>query len=264
MRLSLSILVLVGFRWSEAALPPLPEHARVQMAQVVATGVVRRVNSSLVSEKGEPLPATFSLETSRGPVFRVVECAMNVESLEKGSTDLTQDDFLFNYRHILLPRGMVGATGQHRGIEEGSKVRVFATIVGERDAAWATTTFRLVEPNGIEIIDQATSTTTESPFRRPPIKHSQRGWLDGTYEVVRTLTKDDCPWLDADIPKGTRVTIFHGHTYGVISRSGVAVTMGAAGDTPFFEVPRDALSASDSEDHPWSMASDDDDQGELR
>ena len=81
--------------------------SRLDVEQFVERGeditfadAVRRVNSSLVSEKGEPLPATFSLETSRGPVFRVVECAMNVESLEKGSTDLTQDDFLFNYRHI--------------------------------------------------------------------------------------------------------------------------------------------------------------------
>lgn len=56
----------------------------------------------------------------------------------------------------------------------------------------------------------------------------------------RPVTKEECPWLGSSLPKGKTVYRFSGHTYGVISSDGVAVTE-VADKTPFFEVPKDAV-----------------------
>ena len=60
------------------------------------------------------------------------------------------------------------------------------------------------------------------------------------YELKRDVTKKECPWLDKDIPKGTVLFSYEGSTYGVISFSGVAVTLKSE-ELESFEVPKDAV-----------------------
>lgn len=56
----------------------------------------------------------------------------------------------------------------------------------------------------------------------------------------RVITQMECPWLDVDIPAGTQLWTYDGHSYGCVSPGGVAVTAKAA-ETPFFEIPKDAI-----------------------
>ena len=58
--------------------------------------------------------------------------------------------------------------------------------------------------------------------------------------ITRTLTTEECPWLDEPIAEGTVVWSFRGYTYGCITPSGVAVSA-VRGEHPFFEVPLDAV-----------------------
>jgi hypothetical protein len=58
--------------------------------------------------------------------------------------------------------------------------------------------------------------------------------------VTRTVTTDECDWLEQDIQKGQIVFVFTGCTYGAIN-SGIAVSLTGAHDNPFFELPQDAL-----------------------
>lgn len=60
-------------------------------------------------------------------------------------------------------------------------------------------------------------------------------------EITRDITKAEQPWMDAGeiVKAGEVVYEFHGCTYGCIG-SGVAVSR-ERGQTPFFEVPRDAV-----------------------
>jgi len=58
-------------------------------------------------------------------------------------------------------------------------------------------------------------------------------------KTTRTITKQECHWLDADIPVGTTVHEFTGCTYGCIG-DGIAVSL-EEGKTPFFEIPADAV-----------------------
>lgn len=60
-----------------------------------------------------------------------------------------------------------------------------------------------------------------------------------TYTVTRSVPKKECPWLDRDIEVGEKVYEYLGCTYGCIS-SGQAVSF-EPGKTPFFEIPRNAL-----------------------
>ena len=57
-----------------------------------------------------------------------------------------------------------------------------------------------------------------------------------TYEVIREISKEDWPWLDSDIPEGSKLYRYYGHTYGCISFSGMAETW-EKDKEPFFEVP---------------------------
>jgi hypothetical protein len=59
----------------------------------------------------------------------------------------------------------------------------------------------------------------------------------------RDVTKTECPWLDEDLPAGLEVHQYNGCTYGCVG-AGVAVTMSPQ-QTPFFEVPRDAVTNGD-------------------
>ncbi len=61
--------------------------------------------------------------------------------------------------------------------------------------------------------------------------------------LTRDVTQMECPWLDRDLPKGTNVWSYHGYDYGVVSSKGVAVTAKEA-ETPFFEIPSDAITRS--------------------
>jgi hypothetical protein len=62
------------------------------------------------------------------------------------------------------------------------------------------------------------------------------------------LTKDvfviECPWLDRDMLKGEVVWSYEGCTYGCVSSNGRAVSL-IDGETPFFELPRNALKRAD-------------------
>lgn len=62
----------------------------------------------------------------------------------------------------------------------------------------------------------------------------------GERYLNRDVTPKECPWLARTIRAGERVYDYHGCTYGCIA-SGRAVTF-EDGKTPFFELPRDALS----------------------
>ena len=59
--------------------------------------------------------------------------------------------------------------------------------------------------------------------------------------VTRSVTPKECPWLDETIPEGTEIFKYTGYDYGCISSSGTAVGF-ADGETPFFEIPNNALS----------------------
>lgn len=58
--------------------------------------------------------------------------------------------------------------------------------------------------------------------------------------LTRPVTRAECPWLDFDYPAGAIVYAYSGATYGCVSPSGRAVTE-KDGETPFVELPRDAL-----------------------
>jgi len=58
--------------------------------------------------------------------------------------------------------------------------------------------------------------------------------------LTRDVTQNECPWLDADLPKGTTVWSYDGYTYHVVSPAGIAVSAKAA-EMPFFEIPADAV-----------------------
>lgn len=60
--------------------------------------------------------------------------------------------------------------------------------------------------------------------------------------LTRDVTTAECPWLDADLPAGDLLFIYPGYTYGAI-RDGMPLTR-EPGETPFFEVPRDAIGAA--------------------
>jgi hypothetical protein len=61
----------------------------------------------------------------------------------------------------------------------------------------------------------------------------------GSMKLNRDLTSDELPWLSQDCVKGTTVYEYKGCTYGCIDK-GIAVSL-VEGETPFFEVPLDAL-----------------------
>lgn len=59
------------------------------------------------------------------------------------------------------------------------------------------------------------------------------------FNLNRKVTRKECPWLERDLLMGEEVFEYTGYTYGCIG-TGKAVTF-EEGKTPFFEVPRDAL-----------------------
>jgi hypothetical protein len=64
--------------------------------------------------------------------------------------------------------------------------------------------------------------------------------MSAPYVTNRKITRKECPWLDKPIAVGTLVFRYNGHTYGCISKNGIAVTENCD-ELPFFELPRDAV-----------------------
>lgn len=58
-------------------------------------------------------------------------------------------------------------------------------------------------------------------------------------KTIRDVTKEECHWLEQDIPAGTEVFEYHGCTYGCVG-AGIACTV-EKDKTPFFELPRSAF-----------------------
>jgi hypothetical protein len=56
----------------------------------------------------------------------------------------------------------------------------------------------------------------------------------------RTVSKNEAPWLNSDLPKGKIVYRYAGATYGCIGWNGVAVS-DKPDSTPFYEVPASAV-----------------------
>lgn len=61
------------------------------------------------------------------------------------------------------------------------------------------------------------------------------------FEVTRTVTGVECPWLSKPFTKGETVYEYRGCTYGCINwQDGLAVSR-EPGQTPFHQIPRDAI-----------------------
>jgi hypothetical protein len=60
--------------------------------------------------------------------------------------------------------------------------------------------------------------------------------------LKRDVTPEECHWLREPHFAGDIVFSYHGPTYGCISPAGIACTK-MPEETPFFELPRDALPA---------------------
>jgi hypothetical protein len=58
-------------------------------------------------------------------------------------------------------------------------------------------------------------------------------------KLTRTVTPDECSWLDRTYFKNEVVYKFGGCTYGCISPNGIACS--EDGETPFFELPINAV-----------------------
>jgi hypothetical protein len=60
------------------------------------------------------------------------------------------------------------------------------------------------------------------------------------YKLKRIVSSIECPWLKENVNKGSVVYEYFGYTYGCIGPGGIACTK-KDGETPFFELPFDAL-----------------------
>lgn len=61
------------------------------------------------------------------------------------------------------------------------------------------------------------------------------------FKMTRTVDKTEQPWMhDEVVSEGETVFEYGGYTYGCISEGGIAVTR-TRGETPFFQVPADAV-----------------------
>jgi len=58
--------------------------------------------------------------------------------------------------------------------------------------------------------------------------------------MLRTLTKEECPWLDKTLPESMAVFEFVGDTFGVITEAGIAVSL-EPNSYPFYQVPFSAV-----------------------
>ena len=63
-----------------------------------------------------------------------------------------------------------------------------------------------------------------------------------TRRLIRDVTKEECPWLHADMKVGDVVYSYLNYTYGCIGSDGEAFSM-VFGEDPFFELPIDSVKA---------------------
>mmetsp|Transcript_23742 Transcript_23742/g.43430 ORF Transcript_23742/g.43430 Transcript_23742/m.43430 type:complete len:253 (+) Transcript_23742:51-809(+) len=236
---------------ARAALPPKSSNQLIAEATTIFVGTVTHLESSIVNDSGEPEESRARGDHTK---HEVVEVSIKVSKVDKTNhVDVVYkgSEVAIVYRHILLPVGYVGPQGQTYGLEVGSDVSVF-TVDNSRVGPFqrSPALLELVEPNGWEnegtggrdeLVRQITTRKDVGP---PPLKlmHSRRhGFaLDVPLTLARTVTKDECSWLDEELPKGSIVYLFRGHTYGLIGNTGVAVSK-INGAEEFFEVPVDAL-----------------------
>ena len=150
-----------------------------------------------------------------------------------------------------VERGPLTADRHHPVTIEYSADQQLATGCTAR--LFADENLRLIEPDGIETISkqadwQSVRTVLQQNWlssrylrsQRPP---SLRRSLSGTVALIRDVTVRECGWLERDLRRGERFTVYAGHTYGVISPAGVAVQPEGASDSePFMELPANALS----------------------
>jgi len=63
-------------------------------------------------------------------------------------------------------------------------------------------------------------------------------------ELVRNITRRECPWLRRDMPAGTIVFEYRGPTYGLKEYEEL-IFVSHDGGTPFFQLPLDGLVQTD-------------------
>jgi hypothetical protein len=193
-----------------SAVPPLTEQDRSHRCTHELTGVVQKATSSQI----EVAQGTDTLHYA----------GLVIEHVHQSSMDLLAgDEITVEYsRTASRPFGWVGPQGQNAVMKVGQRVRL-----------WADSEFKLLNPNGFDVLVEP---------RAPPLRASRQDGLAGTVELTRDLRDGECPWLEPErkLVQGQRFRVFSGHTYGVISPSGVAV-QDEGDDGPFFELPADAL-----------------------
>ena len=59
--------------------------------------------------------------------------------------------------------------------------------------------------------------------------------------LTRTVTKNECKWLDKDVEKDEVIYECIEHDYGCVGPTGTACTYESNGGYPFFELPKDSL-----------------------
>jgi hypothetical protein len=60
------------------------------------------------------------------------------------------------------------------------------------------------------------------------------------YIVMRDITRDECKWLDFEVPEGT-IVYARLDTYKVCTKKGKAVSLTTDLETRYFELPKNAL-----------------------
>ena len=205
-----SLLTLVG-----SALPPLPDSTRTFSASHVFTGVVGRAQEVQVTvDHGTDIQHFASILVDE------VKTTANPRAVRKG------EEVTVEYRRTHeRPRGWAGPQGQN-----------LVMAIGQRVKAFADADYRLLTPNGFDVL------TAEDDLADEPPRLLRRHGLEGVVELTRDISSKECHWLEREFQQGQRFRVFSGHTYGTISKAGVAVQDAASErDGPFFELPADAL-----------------------
>lgn len=215
-------------------LKPLTKDKRFDSAKIVAVGTIVNMNSTLTKLDGSLMFGDGAPETSNwmgkvdGGANVIYDALIDVEKFEKGyeenlSLAVGASYLSVSYRHIIMPRGMSGPSGQNTGVGIGQKVRIFAVEPGvESVTRYASSVYTLIEPNGVEMV--------ETPVTAMIVK--------------RKVTPFECPWLEKPVDAGTIV-----YPYAAASNAdkqpvksrGVAVAFSNDGEADFFELPRDSV-----------------------
>lgn len=74
-----------------------------------------------------------------------------------------------------------------------------------------------------------------------PVLEDEDPILEGVVQLSRDVTRAECSWLDDDLTAGAVFRVFLGATYGAVAPTAIAVTALHGKESPFFELPRDAL-----------------------